>query len=514
MALSFAHDNLQFLRMSNDPENDCRLNSLDQLPPSLPPSLPPPLAPLSPEQGQLCSSSPWGGTQRLPQSTQDDSGWSDSLEPPDNEANAGSDGIAHSYPAGQIAGRPSVAPPVNVNRGLLPVCDFPKSSTGRRARRQNRSCDPCRLAKRACDLPPGVAIHGNKPPMPCSMCSLRSAECTVAWLASRDGSSYNAQKRAEKSSRSLTMRRTGDGSGGDNLRQRQNDEELWVHSASLTRSAEWDLGKGLMARERWSQQLYIYIDIIDMPLAVCLSQECMPPCYTLGITALAALAESTAVSPYLDRARSRINTCWDMKEMSWMPTPVTPQLFLAVSILDALFQHPEDAQDGNLRDGAIAETYKWVAIATAAQFTTHEHDRIETGETHSRARDLATVTWRRAREMLFQNIGATRSFRLALSLLLFGTVMPPTRLEQSSAFAEDAAYAASEGAQRLRTLSANARLYLQSSYGEAAAPPFFSGVVYPRTGRQGSRPVQALPCREKQNIMELLGAIEWLLCIS
>jgi len=510
MAFSLSHDYLQFLRMPNDPEDYCRLNSPDELPPSLPP----PLAPPGPEQGQLMSfSSPCGDTQRLPQSTHQGPGWSDSLEPPASEANVGSDGIAHFHPPGQIADRSSVAPAVNANRSLLPVCDFPKPSIGRRARRQYRSCDPCRLAKRACDLPPGVAIHGNKPPMPCTMCSVRNAECTVAWLASRDGSSRHAQKRPGSSSRSLTTRRTGD-SGDANLRQRQNDDGLWVHSASLTPSAEWDLAKGLVARERWSQQLYLYIDIIDMPLAVCLSQRCMPPCYTLGITALAPLTESTVVSPYLDRARSRITTCWDMNVTPWMPTPPTPQLFLAVSVLDALFQHPEDQQKRNLRDEAIAETYKWVAIATATQFTTHKYDCGETGETHSRAKDLAIVTWKRAREMLFQNIGATRSFRLALSLLLFGTILPPTGLEQSSAFAEDAAYAASEGAQRLRTLGVNARLYLQSSYGGADVPLFFSSVVDPRTGRPGSRPVQALPCEEKQNVLELLGAIEWLLCIS
>ncbi|KAF7596064.1 hypothetical protein BBP40_003326 [Aspergillus hancockii] len=500
MAFSPSSTYLQFLQMSDGSKGDCRLNVLDELLPSL---SPPPLAPPGSEQGPwVSSSSAWGGTQGVPPSSAlDGPGWPDSLGPPNNEARTSSDGIAYSPPPGLVADRPGVATTGNVHQGLWPVGNFPKPTTRRRTRRQNRSCDPCRLAKRACDLPPGVAIQGKTSAMPCTMCSLRSTECTVAWLASRDVP-HPTQKRARSS------RRAGD--SNTNVHQGQNDHEHRVHRASVSPSAEWDRAKGLVARELLSQQLYLYIDIVEMPLAACLSQRCMPPCYSLGITALTPLMVSTIVSPYLDRARSMITTCWDMNVTSWMPTSVTPQICLAVSVLDTLFQHPEAPPNANLRDTAIAETYKWVAIAAAAQFRTHENDRGEMREAHSQAKDLAIVAWKRAREMLLLNIGATRSFRLALSLLLFGAILPPTGLEQSTTFAEDAAYATREGAQRLRALSANARLYLQRSHGGA---DFFSNVVGPGTGRQ-SRPVQALPCEEEQNILELLGAIEWLLCIS
>jgi hypothetical protein len=41
-----------------------------------------------------------------------------------------------------------------------------------------------------------------------------------------------------------------------------------------------------------------------MPLAQCMTRECMPPCYSLGITALGPLGESAYISPYLDPVRS------------------------------------------------------------------------------------------------------------------------------------------------------------------------------------------------------------------
>jgi hypothetical protein len=69
-----------------------------------------------------------------------------------------------------------------ITHGLLP-------RIRKRARKQNHCYDPCRSAKRACDLPPRSAIQNHKPLLTaCMTCKVRGVECTVTWLASRQSS--------------------------------------------------------------------------------------------------------------------------------------------------------------------------------------------------------------------------------------------------------------------------------------------------------------------------------------
>lgn len=140
------------------------------------------------------------------------------------------------------------------------------------------------------------------------------------------------------------------------------------------------------------------------------------------------LSSSVGMSSCFHRARSSINNCWHINVNLSAPSSRTPQVFLAVSVLDALFQHPVTLQSTtpiSMRDKAIVETFKWIAIAAVAQFAAHETDQDRPRTSQSRARDIAFTTWQKAREMLFQNIGATGSFRLALSLVMFGAILPP-----------------------------------------------------------------------------------------
>ncbi|KAL5358541.1 hypothetical protein BJX96DRAFT_163813 [Aspergillus floccosus] len=354
----------------------------------------------------------------------------------------------------------------------------PRLSKRPRIRRQNHSCDPCRLAKRACDLPPAVETQGNRPPMPCTMCSLRSADCTVIWLAGR-----------RKHRRAPNLGPVG---------VLESNDLAQVVGAPLNPSAEWQLARRVIAQERCAQQLSLYLDIVDIPVAACLSQKCMPPCYALGIAALIPLSHATDVSPYFDHALSIIRSCWPMTETT------------SVSMLDSLFQYPLAGRNDvvvSSRDRAIAEAFKWVAIATAAQFTSGDDGPVQLGQSPSHARDLAFAAWQKARELLFQSIGATGSFRLALSLLMFGAILPPQGLEQSSAYAEDVVFARREGARRLQKLCVRGRVHLQTDRRTANAShsPSLHADRYP---------VDQLPPEVKNNILEVLGSIEWFFWMS
>ena len=498
---------LSFPQLSHDLNNDCDIISINEPQFSLPLWLTPPGS----ELGLSASSVAHGGQkEQLPRWIQTELGWLESLEGSYQSLEMYTNSVTNSYSHYQNADRTTSAPAVNIQQELYPASTPQKQSTGRRIRRQNHSCDPCRLAKRGCDLPRGVTICGDKPTVACTMCSLRSMECTVAWLASRKPARH-IQRPAESSPRSPV------GPKVPNCQGKPVEDVSQVQGLPLIPRAEWDQAKQLEARERCLQHLYLYIDVVDMQITSCLSERCMPPCYSLGIDALTPLSDSTDVSPYLERARSSINNSWYMNLTSWNSTSATPNLCLAVSLLDALFQRPRPRQSptcSNMRDGAIDEAYKWVAIAIATQFIVHESNRTGSVKSHARARDIAFATWQKAREMLFKNIGATGSFRLALSLLLFGGILPPTGLEQSETCAEDIAYAHREGAQRLRALCSNARVYLQENRGQRSPSLSSLKTVGASNERRMSHTVQEFSSEARQYILEVVGAIEWFFWMS
>ncbi|KAE8423277.1 hypothetical protein BDV36DRAFT_307704 [Aspergillus pseudocaelatus] len=505
MTFSSPDNCLQFPQLSHDPNHECEIIPINELQFSLPLWLTPPGSELGLSVSSVAHE---GEKEQLPRWIQTELGRLESLEGSYQNQGPCTNSVTNSYSHYQNTDRTCSAPAVNIQQGLDPVSTPQKQSSGRRIRRQNHSCDPCRLAKRGCDLPRGVAICGDKPTVACTMCSLRSMECTVAWLASRKPS-HHVQRRTESSPRSPV------GNKAPNPQLKPVEDVSQMQGLPLIPRAEWDQAKQLEARERCLQHLYLYIDVVDMQITTCLSERCMPPCYSLGIDALIPLGDSGDVSPYLERARWNIDHSWHMNLTSWNSTSATPNLYLAVSLLDALFQHPRQSPtSSNMRDEAIDETYKWVAIAIATQFIVHESNCTETAKSHALARDIAYATWQKAREMLFKNIGATGSFRLALSLLLFSGILPPTGLEQSETCAEDVAYAHREGARRIRALCSNARVYLQENRGKGS--PSFSSLrtVGANTERRKSHMVQEFSSEARQYILEVVGAIEWFFWMS
>jgi len=175
-----------------------------------------------------------------------------------------------------------------------------------------------------------------------------------------------------------------------------------------------------------------------------------------------------------------------------------------VSLLDAFLQQsgftPSSASS---RDTALHETCKWVAIATASQLAVQKRDGAGTGSECPQAWDIAFETWQKAKRLLFENIAATKSFRMALSLLLFGAILPPTGGNRGTVFEEDTAYAQREGLQRLQGLCSEARAYLRNCSGaprDSTSPPGGS-----------PRPVKTLLQPDVRNLIsEIIGGLEWL----
>jgi hypothetical protein len=377
----------------------------------------------------------------------------------------------------------------------------------KRARKQNHCCDPCRSAKRACDLPPRGASQSHKPLLTaCTTCKLRGVECTVTWLASRQSSRQARKGPVTRSWPTSEDRSIKDSQG---ILRKEAEAASILGSLASIATAEGDLARQAVLHEVCFQRLYLYIDIVDMPLAQCMTRECMPPCYSLGITALGPLGESAYISPYLDPVRSRIDRFWNISVTSSDSEDAAPQIFLAASLLDALFQVSMPTYSS--RHDSINEAYKWVAIAAASQFTVQEDDLPGTGGSHGRARDIAWATWQRAKQMVFENIAATRSFRLALCLLLLGTLLPPTTPEGSSSVLEDAAYATREGLQRLQMLCAEARAHCVPDPDLSRDPPYRTSRV---EAARRPHPVQTLPSDVQKYILELIAAVEWLASMS
>jgi hypothetical protein len=177
-------------------------------------------------------------------------------------------------------------------------------------------------------------------------------------------------------------------------------------------------------------------------------------------------------------------------------------------VLDALFFSTKGiARPGPSRDDLITDAYKWVAVATAAQFvlTKMEHldgkSRRDIGEANMAGlQDVAYAAWRKARDKLFRNISATKSFRLATSLLLFGLLVPPMNsLEDGRLCEEDSRYALREGLIRLRSLNAHARCRLEAMDESQIT-----------SGTSSIDSLHNLSLSDRVNVVELIGAVDWM----
>lgn len=367
----------------------------------------------------------------------------------------------------------------------------------RNRRRQNRSCDPCRSAKRACDLPPDAPLSNPFPLLPCSMCKLRGTECTVTWRASRR--SFYPKKLAAENGPGAGIEHVGDAVSATTPSLASSESRLFYH---------------VIARDTCSQRLGVYFDIFDIPMSKFLSQKCIPPSHSLGITALTHLGHNANLAALFTKTQSSIRNCWEMAPSLQLPVSVASRVFLTASILDALFQRrntQSECGQSTLRDMSLTETFKWVAIAAGSQFAVHQNGPESTKMSHKQSRDIAYATWCKAKHMVFMNIAARTSIRLGLSLLLFGTILPPTETDRSHVFEEDASYAFHEGICQLQMLCAEARDHLSNCDIQPDINTSLMGRFQP-----GKKPhlLQSLTSETRKNVLELITAFEWLVEIS
>lgn len=382
----------------------------------------------------------------------------------------------------------------------------------RRPRTQNHSCDPCRAGKKACDLRMNIVIDENKrPSTPCSTCDIRGMECKVGWLASRQYS-QQIKKRAQTSKRVRESSNTIP-DDGTQLDRKAGVDSPFTDSLVPVSTRETNLVRQFTVRETCLQKFRLWVDVVEMPITECLSKGCMPPTFKQGLAALSPLSTNLHSLFYWNQARSWIEDCWEMNKSSpWSSNMSAPHLFLAVSFLDSLFPARTTSQSrpspiSTSRDASINEAYKWVALAAATQYVFDEHEVV-----NPRARDIAFTTWHKAKHMVFSNISAVSSFRLALSLILFGSVLPPMSTSGDSTYEEDAAFAHCEGIRRLQELCFQARACIR---GDLPTNPCRSEPgISRKTSARPTHPVQPLPQEAREDVLELIGSLQWLVVMG
>ncbi|GFF59346.1 Pc21g21100 [Aspergillus udagawae] len=361
-------------------------------------------------------------------------------------------------------------------------------SSIRNRRRQNHSCDQCRSSKRACDLPMSVRIRHKEPSSSCSTCKSRGWECTVVWLAEKKSKEY-ARRRAKMASYEAGANEAG-------AEEKRTDRVRPPIRENIS-TVESDLSRKLDMGEMTLQYFNLYIDVFDMPMSECLLRGSMPPRYIRGIAALAPLSTSENLALCLREANAWVNRCWEANTvpMSWSPNTAAPHAFRTVALLDAVFQYRDNTKSSrkpsSLRVASINDTYKMVAIATAAQFI------VGNGQPSSYSREIAATTWRKAREMVFKNMAATNSFRQSLSMTLFGLIIRPNISPDEDNVSEtDSVYALCEGIRLLDSLCLKASRQLQTMKENY---PYTSGDC-----------TWDLAPDVIENLLELVGAVQWL----
>lgn len=385
----------------------------------------------------------------------------------------------------------------NDGRITIPASPTPVSSKRRHPRRQNHSCDQCRSSKKACDLPLDVHICERKPSTACTACNIRGLGCTVSWLA---------RKKMERAARKRVRRSayiTNRNEEPESCPTPEKEEDVNSDVSQPLATSEVNLVKQLTARETCRQLFNLYVDVCDMNLSQCLLQECMPPRYSLGIAALTPLSDSSHPNIYMEKAHTWIQSCWDMNSTSWSFTTAAPHIFGTVSLLDSLFQESSFHPSSSFRDVSINEAYKWVAMATATQFAVASS---RTNDEQVNKGDLTYATWRKAKQMVFKHMAVTDSFRQSLSLTLFGLILPPPNSIYGDNPEEDSKYALCEGLRRLQALCTKAQGYVQGLNMDYA----FIRPTNNRKIKNLSNAFHALPSTFRENVSELIGAIEWL----
>jgi hypothetical protein len=372
-------------------------------------------------------------------------------------------------------------------------------------RRQNRSCDQCRSAKRACDLPNDGSIQLQRPSKACSLCAIRGMECTTTWLAKKQ-SALRSKKRPGVTTTSVT----GDSADLAFNAAGEGSVDMVVSPAI----SDADLGRSTIAQATCSQHFNLYVDVFDIPISHCLFLDSMPPGYSMGLAALYSMKDSSSLARCMSKANDWIKSCWDLSYMAGGSANPAPHIFCAASVLDAVFQRT-GAQpyrsSMTSRDAAITESYKWAAVALAAQFApSHGGEKgyldSQPNKYFAYRHDVALGAWEKAKQKVFGNISATTSFRAALSLLLFGLVPPPGSMDNSHELDEDADYALCEGIRRLHTLCSKARARI-SEHNELSGS---NSVTVRRGAANGPQDLPHLSPEDSKYILELIGAVEWL----
>ncbi|KAJ3472600.1 hypothetical protein NLG97_g10857 [Lecanicillium saksenae] len=265
-----------------------------------------------------------------------------------------------------------------------------------------------------------------------------------------------------------------------------------AHVMAPAIAIESQLALQAVARDTRDALFELYIDIFDKPLSQCILPGSMPPRHQLGVAALSPLSKSALISTPFSTAGQWIRSCDGAAQGFGRrgSTDAIPQIFHALSLLDALFQQEPRWRVSESRNTAITEAYRWVAVACAAQFSPAAAAQVG----RATRLELLLASFRRARGLIFESMSAVTSFRLAFSMLVFGCISLPGTGQETQDLRQDASYALGEGMRRLRLLCSRANEMLQ---GPDAG------------GASLHQKLTLSPCT-CQLVRELVAGVEWL----
>lgn len=374
-------------------------------------------------------------------------------------------------------------------------------------RRQNRACDSCRLSKKACNLSVDMNIlRGHRVIKSCTTCKIKGLQCTAAWLFKK-----RAQREKKRTKGAILV---------PNISSTKAVESVLVTDAcgSLAPSAvEATVSRQIMGETVCLEYFLVYINAFDIPISQCLLQGSLPPQYSQGISAYVPLSTEPPVYEHIHLTNSWIAAHWPMNNsnfVSLMDMVATPHLFYGAYTLDVFFgsrNAPNNSPSRFNRDQAINDAYKWAAVATATQFAKEKTENIDGDDKGSdkgtalpNNRDIVSCAWNKARSSVFGSISATTSFRHAMALVLFGMIPSADYVTgNGTAHDQDSVYAVGEGLRRLLMLCTKARAQLAADDGTNTVENLAADNL------QGSRG-QELRSGVKSNLLELLGAMEWM----
>lgn len=404
-----------------------------------------------------------------------------------------------SFQSGEAQASTSKAAPIPDSSVVLK-----RKKVGGPPRRQYKSCDQCRAGKLACDLPVSVCDSDEAKRKKCASCSTRGTECTIEWVKEINQIRSKKKKRSESTTskkeddRSNSFTHTHNVLFSSSLKSSSLSpvivemDQLYSFAYPATPSImEEHMCSSLISQAVEQDRCKSFYEVVEIPFFQWLSSGCLPRLYGSGIIATSLTLESSSNFQNM-KPNPTIQKC------SFM---TMPHLLFAVQLLDTLISSKDFGNKRFFISNPSSEKIESALLATIITIGSQSSKPSETGQSsfanHEKQNQLYTSLWVKCKTKLFDLMPETRSFKLALSFMIFGCAAPPTvfpsshlddseNLRTNEEFARSSIFALSQGFTKMRYLCKYVRSVLRHS-----------------------------PCAtfKKEQVVQLLAAFEWFIVI-